>query len=373
MNLKKNLYFLYRYFYIKMQQISEERIGRIGLTNLRNTCFMNTTLQCLINLDSLTNYILTNQYLQPLDSNEKINEIKTRYIKEYELVKNYIQLTKVIWTIRDRNVIEPSIFHASFQKMNGFDGFEQRDAEEALITIMDSIHEVLSFPITVNIKGDSENNMDELMIEAYKNWTNFNNKRYSIITELFSGLYMNQILSKENEDKNNILSRTFEKFDRIHLAISGNTLYECFHHYFNTEILDDLYKDEKNNRQVRAAKQVRFMLLPKYLIIVLKRFERNGMMTQKINTMVSFPLDNLDLSSYTIGYDKYDSSYRLRSIGCHMGSVNGGHYNAVCRGRDNKWYLFDDSSVSEYNIRSEIPMLQSKAYMLIYERNEGTD
>lgn len=348
--------------------MQEERIGRIGLTNLRNTCFMNTTLQCLNNLNILKNYILTNQYLQPLESTGKIEEIKQKYIKEYELVKNYIQLTKVIWNIRDRNVIEPSNFHSSLQKMNGFEGYEQRDAEEALITIMDSIHEVLSFPIQVKIHGDSENSMDELMTEAYSNWSNINNKRYSIITELFSGLYMNQILSKEIEDKNTVLSRTFEKFDRIHLAIKGNTLYECFHHYFNIEILDDLYRDEKNNRQVHAAKQVRFMLLPKYLIIVLKRFERDGMMTRKINTMVSFPIDDLDLAAYTIGYDKYDSMYKLKSIGCHMGGVNGGHYNAVCRGEDNKWYLFDDSSVSEYNIKSEIPILQSKAYMLIYER-----
>ncbi len=354
-----------------MQAVSEERIGRIGLINLRNTCFMNTTIQCLNNLDDLTNYILTKQYVHPLESTDKLNEIKTKFNKEYELVKKYIQLINVIWTIRDRNVIEPSPFHATFQKMNGFDGFEQRDAEEALITIMDSIHEVLSYPINVRVRGDAENTMDELMIEAYKEWSEINGPRYSIITEIFSGLFLSQILSREPEDKNTVLSKKFQKFDRIHLAINGNTLYECFHHYFNTEVLDSLYNDETNNRKVHAAKQMRFVLLPKYLIVVLDRYERSTTGTQKINTMISFPIDDLDLSTYTIGYDKFESSYKLKSIGCHMGSVNSGHYNAVCRGRDDKWYLFDDSTVSEYNIRSEIPMLQSKAYMLIYEKKSN--
>jgi len=38
--------------------------------------------------------------------------------------------------------------------------------------------------------------------------------------------------------------------------------------------------------------------LPKYLIINIKRFYKNNIFTEKNGTIVSFPLENLDLSKY---------------------------------------------------------------------------
>jgi ubiquitin C-terminal hydrolase len=343
--------------------------GKVGLNNRGNTCFLNTTLQCLSNVIPLTNYILRNEFLAPLKSEKKKTEIRNKLGKEFEITKAYVQLMKVLWNSEE--AIDPRTFHTAFQQFDDrFAGFQQQDAEEALIIIMDSIHEVLSYSVQVNITGEQETDMDTWMIEAFREWKRINENKYSIITDIFTGQFVNQIICKEVENRNEVLSRTYENFDRIHVPIHGNTLYDCFYHYFNVELLDTKYHDEKRDMKVKAGRQIKMMLLPKYLIVVLKRFQNDGIKFTKKNTMVSFPLDDLDMSNYTMGYDRYKAKYRLRSIGCHVGGIQGGHYYAICRHRDNKWYMFNDRQCEEYNIKGDIPMLQTRAYMLIYEKKE---
>lgn len=344
-----------------------EEYGKVGLQNRGNTCFLNTTIQCLSNTIPLTDYIMRNQFIAPLKMESKKKEIQMKFKKEFDVTKAYIQLIKVMWSTRDP--IDPRSLHQAFQKMGDrFHGYEQQDAEEALITIMDSMHEVLSYPITVNISGMSENEMDSWMVEAYEQWKRMNEERYSIITDIFTGQFVNQILCKEVEDRNMVLSRTYEKFDRLNLPIHGNTLYDCLYSYFNVELLDTKYHDEKRDMRVKAGRQIKLMILPKYLIIVFKRFQTNQQFLSKKNTMISFPIDDLDLTSYTVGYDRDNANYKLRSIGCHVGAINGGHYYAICRHRNERWYIYNDQQCEEYNIKSEIPMLQSRVYMLIYEK-----
>jgi len=341
--------------------------GKIGLNNRGNTCFLNTTIQCLSNVDRLTDYILENKFQVPFKYEQKKKELQNRLIKEFDIVRSFVQLIKVMWSSNES--LDPKTFHISFQKYhNRFEGFNQQDAEEALTIVMDSLHEVFSYPVDIFITGDSENDLDRLMVESYQNWKKVTENKYSVITELFMGQFVNQIISREEEDRGKIISRTFEIFDRLNLPIHGNTLYDCLHSYFNIELLEDKYKDEVKSREVSVGRQIKLMILPKNLIIVLKRFQNNGMKLSKRNDNVSFPLEDLNLMNFTTGYDKNDAEYHLKCIGCHMGGINGGHYYAICRHRDGKWYIFNDRRCEEYNIRGEIEMLQQRAYMLIYEK-----
>ena len=90
----------------------------------------------------------------------------------------------------------------------------------------------------------------------------------------------------------------------------------------------------------------------------------------KSNNIISFPVDNFDISSYSEGYESFKSSLNLISIGCHQGGLNGGHYYAICRNKENKWYKYDDDNVQEFSIERNIIEIFKFGYILIYEKNE---
>jgi len=103
---------------------------------------------------------------------------------------------------------------------------------------------------------------------------------------------------------------------------------------------------------------------PNILIIHLKRFKNNS----KIDTLVRFPLDGLDISDFVInkkiGEEKF--IYDLFAVSNHFGSMGFGHYTAYAKNFFNqKWYDFDDSHVTEMNGRD---IVTTSAYVLFYRK-----
>lgn len=67
-----------------------------------------------------------------------------------------------------------------------------------------------------------------------------------------------------------------------------------------------------------------------------------------MDNYIEFPLENLDITDY-LPKRKQNTKhvYDLFSVSNHYGSLSGGHYTAFCKNvMRNKWFEFDDSSVS---------------------------
>jgi len=139
---------------------------------------------------------------------------------------------------------------------------------------------------------------------------------------------------------------------------------DCFNLFSNGEILanENAYYNEKTKCKEDVIKKMSFWSIPNILVIDLKRFNSHNIKNQ---SLVTFPLDNLDLSSYVIGYDKESYVYNLYGICNHSGGVSGGHYTSFVKNANGKWYLFNDTNVNEVDASH---LISSKAYCLFYRK-----
>lgn len=70
------------------------------------------------------------------------------------------------------------------------------------------------------------------------------------------------------------------------------------------------------------------------MIIHLKRFSYNRFLKDKLETFVDFPIDDFDVSSYTVEKDEDNQScfrYKLYAVSNHYGGMGGGHYTAFAK------------------------------------------
>jgi len=154
------------------------------------------------------------------------------------------------------------------------------------------------------------------------------------------------------------------------VPIFGNNLYNSLDKYFNNELLETKHFDEKKNISFDVYKQIRITLVPKFIIIILKRYKNiNGHYVKSMNA-IEFPINDLDISKYCEGYDSQNCKLKLLAVGCHRGNLMAGHYFSICRHKNGRWYTYNDDTVSEFDISLHQNMLFKDGYILIYEKKE---
>eukprot|EP00026_Physarum_polycephalum_P002218 Phypoly_transcript_02223.p1 GENE.Phypoly_transcript_02223~~Phypoly_transcript_02223.p1 ORF type:complete len:953 (+),score=145.56 Phypoly_transcript_02223:40-2898(+) len=116
----------------------------------------------------------------------------------------------------------------------------------------------------------------------------------------------------------------------------------------------------KTSRQ--AIKKIEYWKLPKILVLHLKRFHFLRDQRGKIETMVEFPINGLDMSDFVVGPRGSPLIYDLFAVCNHYGSLQSGHYTAYAKLQD-EWFLFDDGRATPIN-KSDV--MTRAAYMLFY-------
>ena len=143
---------------------------------------------------------------------------------------------------------------------------------------------------------------------------------------------------------------------------------ECFKQFCKEEQLEEgneWYCTSCKNH-TKAKVHMELYKLPPVLIVHLKRFKNN----KKIDTLVDFPINELNMSQYLIGENSIkNNNYELFAVAHHYGGMGGGHYVASAKNYfDEKWYNFNDSSVSSE--RNPNDVVSSSAYVLFYKHKE---
>ena len=323
--------------------------GLTGLANLGNTCFMNATLQCLSHTNELNKFLDEPSTSDDNDDNKKYKQKLHKNADALVLVE-WDTLRKMMWS--ENCVISPGGFLASIQKVARikqktiFTGFAQNDLPEFLIFMIDCFHNSLNREVIMNIKGTAKNNTDNLAIACFKMMKTMYKKEFSEILTMFFGISVSTLTSLEGIK----YTATPEPFFMLQLPIPQDnknpTLRDCLDLYTESELLkgDNMYYNEKTQQKEEARKDIKFWSLPDVLILTLKRFSNN---MKKNKCFVDFPLEDLDMSPYIVGYNKKVYKYDLYAICNHGGNVMGGHYTASIKKPDNKWYLFNDTNITQ--------------------------
>lgn len=330
--------------------------GFTGLQNLGNTCFMNSVLQCLSHTYEF------NEYLDTEDYKKKINRKPDSLV-----LMEWDKLRKMIW--QENCTISPGGFFTAIRKVarikdkDLFTGFAQNDLPEFLTFLLDCFHESILREVDMKINGEIKNETDKLANECFTMMQNMYKKEYSEMLKMFYGIHVSKIETESGK----YINSSPEPFLMLDLAIpnkSKPTLMDCMESYTEDEILtgDNKVFNEETNEKEDAIKQIRFWSLSDILIITLKRFSNTG---TKNNVNVDFPIEDLDLTKFIIGYNKDSYKYELYGICNHTGGVLGGHYTSYVKNSNNKWYHFNDQSVDEID-ESEIK--SEKAYCFFYRK-----
>jgi len=333
--------------------------GLSGLANLGNTCFLNSAIQVLSHTYELSDFLDVKTYQAKLN-----NKYESALLLEWD------ELRQLLWT--KNCVIAPNKFVKTVQKLaeikglDMFTGFNQNDLPEFLIFVIDCFHTALSRKVNMSISGKVKDERDKTAVKCFEKIKQMYENDYSEIWNLFYGIHISQL---EHAASGEVLSMVPEPYFIINLPIPANnkspSLIDCFELYVEGEILqgDNAVTYEKTGEKIAAKKSITFWSLPTILVIDIKRFNH---MNRKNQIMVDFPLENLDLSKYVVGYNKETYVYDLYGVCNHSGSVMGGHYTSFVKNANGKWYHFNDSSVAEVAMAKQI--ISPKAYCFFYRK-----
>nr|XP_018259897.1 uncharacterized protein I303_07969 [Kwoniella dejecticola CBS 10117]OBR82055.1 hypothetical protein I303_07969 [Kwoniella dejecticola CBS 10117] len=351
-------------------------LGLTGLKNLGNTCYMNSTLQCLSATYPFTSFFLDGSYKRSINL---YNPLGTKG----NLANAFAELLKALWK-EDYTFLSPVTFRKNIITFaSQFSGTDQHDSQEFLSFVLDGLHEDLNRvkhkPPPVDMTPEREAALESLppAIASEKEWQIYQARNDSFIVDLFQGQYRNRLECLTCHKT----STTYDTFMYMSLPVpSGKSkvvVQELIDEFVKAEVMEkeDAWNCPRCKVPRKATKTLTISRLPPVLLIQLKRFTtQNGVFWDKSETPVIFPVKSLDLTRYVparqptgkedlddprcqIGPFKYD----LYGVSNHMGTLSSGHYTAYVKSSKG-WMYCEDSKVSKAH---EKDVVSRPAYILI--------
>lgn len=218
---------------------SRERRGLSGLANLGNTCFMNSSLQCLCHTPSLMYAFLSGKYKDDLNAENPLG-------LGGKLASAFGSLISKMWK-PGVEYITPKHFKWQLAKFAPqFGGYSQQDSQELLAFLLDGLHEDLN-----RIKNkpyveekDADGRPDEEV--AAEAWANYRARNDSVVVDKFQGLYKSTLRCPNC----NYTSVKFDPFMYLSLPLPSPK-----RRTFVVTILDQFQKANAVELAVRVSKE----------------------------------------------------------------------------------------------------------------------
>ncbi|WJZ98199.1 hypothetical protein VitviT2T_016742 [Vitis vinifera] len=379
--------------------------GLRGLNNLGNTCFMNSVLQALLHTPPLRNYFLSDRhnryYCQQKNNasnaskrNAASNDSNSNKNLRLCLACDMDAMFSAVFS-GDRTPYSPAKFlYSWWQHAANLASYEQQDAHEFFISMLDGIHEKMGKD---KRKTQSQGNGEcciahrvfsgilrsDVMCMA----CGFTSTTYDPCVDISLDLEPNQGVSTKMGSTKSHHSCNGEADSMNSSQNCGtSTLMGCLDRFTRPERLGSDQKFFCQQCQVRqeSLKQMSIRKLPLVSCFHIKRFEHSSIrnMSRKVDRYLQFPF-SLDMAPYlsssilrsrfgnrifSFDGDEPDASNELSSefelfaVVTHTGKLDAGHYVTYLR-LSNQWYKCDDAWITQVN---ENIVRAAQGYMMFY-------
>ncbi|XP_063816794.1 ubiquitin carboxyl-terminal hydrolase 36 isoform X2 [Pseudophryne corroboree] len=318
-------------FPVEKLSMKWERVSRVGagLQNLGNTCFLNSTVQCLTYTPPLANYLLSKEH--------------SRNCQQCGFCMLCIMQNHLIQAFANSgNAIKPVSFIRELKKIARHFRFgSQEDAHEFLRYTVDA--------------------MQKACLNGYTKLDR-QSQATTLVHQIFGGYLRSRVKCSVCKS----VSDTFDPYLDIALEIRHSVnIVRALELFVKSDVLsgENAYMCAKCKKKVPASKRFSIHRASNVLTLSLKRFANFS--GGKITKDVGYP-EFLNIRPYMSQSNGEPVMYALYAVLVHSGySCHAGHYYCYVKASNGQWYQMNDSLVHASNIKV---VLNQQAYVLFYLR-----
>lgn len=341
-------------------QHQSELIGIVGLQNMGNTCYLNSTIQILRAVPELSAYCKNTNIIELCDEKKDTNYAK--------ILLGYQELVNMMWSTNKPAFVRPLAFitlvqHAVKDTVYSMFGLPiPNDSHEFLVYLLDNFHEALSKKIHIPDIRESQSEPQSMTTLAQHGWSSFLRAGHSPIVDLFFGMMRKTIECQNCHNK----TYQWEVFNILKIPCQGATFIEWIENECSvTSELTDYDCVNCRPSRVNAKIYSHIWCLPQILFIAIRRFKPTG---QKDMSPCPYSGETLNLNAYFAEESTEQSKtwkYELYSIVDHHGTHTCGHYITQFRHpQTSEWWMFDD----ERGVKLEHPCFGGSNYLFLFRR-----
>ncbi len=397
--------------------------GIYGLDNLGNTCYLNSIIQTLANLNHFRRFLLDKDFVRHLIYKLENSglELRGKLQNLYDSpTYQFYRIIKTIWTGSiDSESLKPTTLRKKIGLKNPmFKSSQQQDAHEAFSILIEMMH--MEIAQKINLEQVLEPN--PLVTACVDFWA----KEYSPLYNMFHSMYVTKRICSDCKAETqiyepnlflgldipkpgtksqfhvsgpasecivsnyinivckipsiqipevtkqqmcslldeNIVQQIKDKHALISDFNAKYDLIDCLDDYISEKHIDD-FTCSGCGKKCSCTSSTQMIIPPKTLCIHIKRFGAN--LTKRSN-FVTFPT-SINIQKIVSNPEKFNTNYKLKSVINHAGaSLNFGHYYTYAYSSiHEKWFNFNDENVIQM---SESFLCTPNAYLLFYELDE---